>query len=232
VNGKQSPLPKNGQFRYLVTFKKGQDIRYGSDNVNDYKYYDPELYKLGIRKGDWKGHGMNDTTQEIVRLVLLRPDVVDDLTKFPGVKTVVPYATPKGVDIQFFHQNPMLPWNLDNFGPMVVPKKGMTVKMDITNFYMYRIAIQEYEGNSSLALRDSVVYLDDKPLKEYTFQMDYYFMMGDNRYDSEDSRFWGFVPEDHIVGKPVLIWFSWEKNATWFSHVRWSRLFNLIHGAE
>jgi signal peptidase I len=227
INGKPSPLVNTGQLRYIVTMAAGQIFKRG-DKIS-YRYYDPKLYELGIRQDDFKDERTDTATQETSYLMLLSPDVVDDLQKFPGVKTIVRYSTPKGVvDAPLFHENPMLPWNLDNFGPFVVPKKGMTIRMDMTNFYIYRRAIQEYEGNESLALRDSVVYLDDKPLKEYTFKMDHYFMMGDNRYNSEDSRFWGFVPEDHVVGKPVLIWFSWEKNATWFRHIRWSRLFNII----
>ncbi|HVS98068.1 MAG TPA: signal peptidase I [Puia sp.] len=112
-------------------------------------------------------------------------------------------------------------WTQDNFGPLYVPRKGSTVQLTPANYALYERAIRIYEKNS-LEKKNGVVYLNGRPADRYTFKMDYYWMMGDNRHGSLDSRFWGFVPEDHIVGRADLIWMSWDRG------VRWNRLFRLI----
>lgn len=231
VNGKPNELPEKGQYMYVVTVAPENQFKLGGYHMNDDRFYDKNLYNLGIRKNDFKGIDQDPKTKDFRYHVLLRRDIIDDLQKFPGVKSITRYTHSEGIATgEFMH--PRLPWNIDNFGPVYVPQKGGTIKMDSTSYYLYNKAIREYEGNETLELRDSIVYLEGQPLREYTFKMNYYFMMGDNRYDSEDSRFWGFVPEDHVVGKPILIWFSWERNATWLKHVRWGRLFNVIRGAD
>lgn len=119
-------------------------------------------------------------------------------------------------------------WNVDNFGPITIPAKGTTVKLNIDNLPIYERLIALYEHND-LKIEEDRIYINGVETNTYTFQMDYYFMMGDNRHNSADSRFWGFVPEDHIVGKAVFIWLSIDQNATkLFEKVRWSRIFNLI----
>jgi len=120
-------------------------------------------------------------------------------------------------------------WNEDNFGPLVLPKKGMQVTLTRENYPIYKKLIRDYEKNNFIREADRF-YLNGQEVNQYTFKQDYYWMMGDNRHKSEDSRFWGFVPADHIVGKPVFIWFSIEgindgiKN--W--RIRWSRLFTTV----
>ncbi|MFM2207773.1 MAG: signal peptidase [Bacteroidota bacterium] len=121
-------------------------------------------------------------------------------------------------------------WNVDNFGPLYIPKKGATIRLDEKNLPLYRKVINEYEGNE-LEIRDGKIIINGKPSDTYTFKMDYYFMMGDNRHNSQDSRFWGFVPEDHIVGKAVFIWMSWDSNGSFLNKIRWSRLFNRIRNS-
>jgi len=123
---------------------------------------------------------------------------------------------------------PHYKWNVDNFGPVIVPKKGWTVKLDSMNFPIYERCIEVYEHNK-VAVKGNDIFINGQKSDSYTFKMDYYWMMGDNRHDSEDSRFWGFVPEDHIVGKAVFIWMSWDDNASFLHKIRWSRLFNIIH---
>lgn len=114
-------------------------------------------------------------------------------------------------------------WNLDNMGPFTIPKKGWTVKLTPETAVLYQRCIEVYEDNGKVEVRSGKVYIDGQPASSYTFEMDYYWMMGDNRYNSEDSRYWGFVPEDHIVGKPLFIVISIEGG------VRWSRMFKGIN---
>ena len=119
-------------------------------------------------------------------------------------------------------------WNVDNFGPVTIPKKGETVQLNLDNLPIYERLIDFYENND-LKIEEDRIYINGIETNEYTFKMDYYFMMGDNRHNSADSRFWGFVPEDHIVGKAVFIWLSIDKNATsFFERIRFRRMFSLI----
>jgi signal peptidase I len=125
-------------------------------------------------------------------------------------------------------KQPDYKWSVDNYGPIIIPKKGWTVKLDSLTYPQYERCISVYENNK-LEVKGSDIYINGKKTDSYTFKMNYYWMMGDNRHDSDDSRFWGFVPEDHIVGKALFIWMSWDENASFFSKIRWSRLFNGIH---
>jgi signal peptidase I len=117
-------------------------------------------------------------------------------------------------------------WNKDFFGPLWIPKKGVTVKLDTTNIALYNRIITAYEGNT-LELKDGKIFINGTPADSYTFKLDYYFMIGDNRHNSADSRYWGFVPEDHIVGKPVFIWMSWKNG--FLGKARWDRFFTFVH---
>ena len=116
-------------------------------------------------------------------------------------------------------------WTRDNFGPIWIPKKGMRLALTQYNLPIYERIIRVYEHNK-LEMKGNEFYVNDKLTKTYTFKMDYYWMMGDNRHNSADSRYWGFVPEDHIVGRPVLVWLSLDKDKGWFSgKIRWNRFF-------
>ena len=116
-------------------------------------------------------------------------------------------------------------WTRDNYGPIWIPKKGTTLALNAYNLPIYERIIRVYENNK-FEVKDGVYYINGKASKTYTFKMDYYWMMGDNRHNSADSRFWGFVPEDHIVGRPVLVWLSLDKDKGWFSgKIRWNRFF-------
>jgi signal peptidase I len=119
-------------------------------------------------------------------------------------------------------------WTRDTYGPLWIPKKGATITFDKDVDFKaaaYERCIKNYEGND-FAYRNGKVYINGQQADSYTFTMDYYFMMGDNRHNSADSRVWGFVPEDHIVGQPILIWLSLDKDKEWFNgKIRWKRLF-------
>jgi signal peptidase I len=120
-------------------------------------------------------------------------------------------------------------WNRDHFGPLVVPKEGMTINIDPLNFDKYKYVIQNYEGNKNVTFEGQSIKIDGKVINSYTFKQDYYFMMGDNRHNSADSRYWGFVPMDHVVGKAVFIWMSMDPNPDkWYNKIRWNRLFSIV----
>jgi signal peptidase I len=137
-------------------------------------------------------------------------DVAEEIRKMDNVKSVKLDVEPKGARrMDLYPAEGNFPWNLDNYGPIVVPKKGMTIKLDSTNLLVYKRCIQAYEGHK-LEQKKEGIFIDGQKADTYTFAMDYYFGMGDNRHNSQDSRYWGFVPESHIVGKPVLVVFSIE----------------------
>ncbi|MEI6594901.1 MAG: signal peptidase I [Bacteroidota bacterium] len=128
-----------------------------------------------------------------------------------------------------FPHHEAIAWNVDNFGPLYVPKAGAEVKLDSNTFYLYEQNIKVYENNPSFEMKNGKFYIEGKEVVSYKFKFNYYFMMGDNRHNSADSRFWGFVPEDHIVGKALFIWMSWDTNGSGLSKVRWDRLFHGIN---
>ena len=119
-------------------------------------------------------------------------------------------------------------WTADNYGPVWIPKKGESIRLTADNYLIYERPIRVYEGND-FEVRDGKFYINGQQTDSYTFKMDYYWMMGDNRHDSADSRYWGFVPEDHIVGKPIVVWLSLDKDRDWFDgKIRWNRLFKMV----
>jgi signal peptidase I len=137
-------------------------------------------------------------------------------------------VTAENWDQSTFPFSSKYPWNVDNFGPLEIPKKGQTVKLTVDNLPLYERIIDLYEAND-LKVKDNTIYINGSPADSYTFKMDYYWMMGDNRHNSADSRYWGFVPEDHVVGKAVFIWLSLDKDQPFYNKIRWSRLFSFVH---
>ena len=118
-------------------------------------------------------------------------------------------------------------WTKDNYGPIWIPSAGATIKLDVNNLPLYSRIISSYEKNK-LEVKDSVIYINGAPTESYTFKMDYYFMIGDNRHNSLDSRYWGFVPESHIVGTPSVIWFSKNQFKSFPKNIRWKRIFKFV----
>ena len=161
------------------------------------------------------------------------PEIAEKIKQMPNISDVMLLTKNKAEpEPRIFPNVSRFPWNEDNFGPLWVPKKGATIKLDSNNLTLYGSTIANYENNDEAEYNenDNKLIIDGKEVTEYTFKQDYYFMMGDNRHNSFDSRFFGFVPSDHIVGKALFIWLSLDKDEKWYSYkkIRWERLFNVI----
>jgi signal peptidase I len=189
------------------------------------------------------GTGINKRTLEQLHIAVddrhvysnsqyLFPLTQSDEEKLKGMKNVISVkrtlSPVENWDQNIFPFSSKYPWNVDNFGPLEIPKKGQTVKLTMDNLPIYERIIDLYEEND-LKVKDSTIYINGSPADSYTFKMDYYWMMGDNRHNSADSRYWGFVPEDHVVGKAVFIWLSLDKDQPFYNKIRWSRLFSCVH---
>lgn len=214
VNSKLSAKPAEGQkFHYVKTD--------GSDLNPD------ALLELGINTDPNAGDFQRATADEYT--INLTKENAEIIKSWPIVKEIHPIVLmPNDYDPQVFPHDPQYRWNADNFGPLIIPKRGWTVKLDSTTIPFYRRAIEVYEGNKVEDRGDQLI-INGKVANSYTFKMNYFWMMGDNRDNSLDSRFWGFVPEDHIVGKALFIWMSWDTNGTFLGKIRWNRLFKGIH---
>ncbi len=155
--------------------------------------------------------------------MLLTPKAIEKMTKDGLIKSIVPNVEPPNFEGVFPYDTLSIHkrWSRDNFGPVWIPKKGASLKLTPENYAIYERAIRNYENND-FYMKDRKFFLNGKEVTDYTFKMDYFWMMGDNRQGSQDSRFWGFVPEDRIVGKAWMIWFSWDGGP------RWKRFFNIV----
>ena len=209
INGKQLELPEYSQFYYGVR--------------TDGSSFNPMiLQSMDVTEGGSGG------APGQFGFFLTRSNA-EKIKSFQNVLDVQPMFKPKGFfDSNLFPNDSRRNWNVDNYGPVIVPKRGMTMHLDSNNISIYRRVISVYEHNK-LEEKDGKIFINDKETNSYTFQMDYYWMMGDNRHNSADSRYWGFVPQDHIVGKAVFVWMSWDTNGKFFNKIRWKRLFRFIH---
>ncbi|MES2838200.1 MAG: signal peptidase I [Bacteroidota bacterium] len=209
INDKVADKPENMQHKYLVS--------------TDGSGFNPKtLLELDITEGGLvSGDGVYELT--------LTTENAAKIKGFSNVKDVQPLIeTPGKYADYIFPHDSTYTWNADNYGPLVIPKEGVTVDISLKNISIYKRVIENYEKNK-LEVKADGVYINGQKADKYTFKMDYYFMMGDNRHNSADSRFWGFVPIDHIVGKAVFVWLSLDPNATtFFSKFRTERLFTFI----
>lgn len=209
LNSKKINLPEKGQLLYDVS-------------TNGTGFNARILEKLDITEG---GPGMSEGDFRL----FMTSEAATELAKLPNVRSVRRLIAPVGVYEDYIYpHNPVFPWNVDNFGPLYVPKQGDKIELNEKNVILYKRCITKYEGNT-LEEKGGKIFINGVESTSYTFKMDYFFMMGDNRHNSADSRFWGFVPDDHIVGKAVFIWMSWNTNGGFIDKIRWSRLFRLIH---
>jgi len=153
----------------------------------------------------------------------------EKIESFSIVKEIKPIIEPPGKwDPMTFPFDSAYQWNRDNYGPIYIPAKGVPIPLTLRNLPLFKRLITVYEGNT-LEVKDGTILINGQQADSYTPILDYYWMMGDNRHMSQDSRYWGYVPEDHIVGKPEVIWMSIDKNSTWLEgRIRWHRLFTII----
>jgi signal peptidase I len=177
------------------------------------------LEKLDIASNDIKGASSTDY------ILLLSDEKVEKIKAFSNVVGVQPIEKPKGSYANYiFPHDPRYPWNEDNFGPLYIPKEGATIDLTVDDLPLYGHIIGHYESNELEVVNDKI-FINGEEVKTYTFKMNYYFMIGDNRLDSADSRFWGFVPEDHIVGKPKFVWLSLHPDKSFPKNIRLRRMF-------
>ena len=205
LDGKANKEPDNVQYTYYVKLKQ---------NI-------PEelLEQLGISMEDLSS--LNETgciplTSTAAKVLSKRKDVVSSIRINDDEMTGDLYPL-----------NANTGWTRNNYGPIWIPQKGKTIHLDLKNLPIYERPISVYENND-LKVKDGKIFINGKQTNTYTFKMDYYWMMGDNRHNSADSRYWGFVPEDHVVGKPIFIWWSSDPDRNGFSGIRWSRIFSFV----
>ena len=207
INGKAAPNAEKSQASYTV-------VTNGTD-INPQALKDLNIEVLG----------QNASTYAMT----VPKSSLATLKAFSNIKSVTPVVQAAGdYDATVFPHNEKFKWNQDNFGPLVMPKRGWTVPLNDSTMVLYRRAIELYENNK-VEVKGKDVLINGKKADTYTFKMNYYWMMGDNRHNSLDSRFWGYVPEDHVVGKAMITWMSIDSAGTFFDKIRWNRIFRTIN---
>ncbi len=216
INDQPAENPSKLQYRTVV--RLGNDP---SGNLN--RTLSDKLDEWGVNLDE-----INGNKNANPKVFSLNNKQVEQIKAFNKEITVEPYPIKPNPEALFPHDATNFGnWSLDDYGPITVPKAGETVVITPNNIALYNRIITVYEGNE-LSIKSGRIYINGEVATKYTFQQDYYWAMGDNRHNSEDSRYWGFVPHDHIVGKPLFIWFS-TKNGRIFNGINWSRVFSSAH---
>ena len=222
LDGKPNKEPDLVQYSYKVMFKTGAFLSDDFMKENGITCED-----LGYPDGSNRSDDGVHMRGEVAAMPLTQKAKV--ALERSGLTTSITLNTtaPESDWIKIYPHNGNKHWTRDNYGPVWIPKKGATIDLTLDNYAVYERPIRAYEGNK-LEIKNGQIYINDKATTKYTFKLDYYWMMGDNRHNSADSRYWGFVPEDHIVGKPIFIWWSSDPDRSWFSGIRWGRLFRFV----
>ncbi|HRX13174.1 MAG TPA: signal peptidase I, partial [Draconibacterium sp.] len=209
VNGKPQKSIAGMQHNYIV-------------KTNGTSLNPKALEKLNIAVAD------RETFSSEQYMFPLTEENVAKMKEFANVTTVEKLTEEPGKwDQNIFPSDKNYQWNVDNFGPITIPAKGKTVQLTVDNLPLYKRIISVYENNK-LEVSGSEIKINGEVAKSYTFKLDYYWMMGDNRHNSADSRYWGFVPEDHVVGKAKFIWLSMDKDKSFPAKIRFGRMFRSI----
>ena len=236
INGKQNSLPDRAklQFRYKIVSKSSFVKR---DNSGRYLNQPSAFVSSHFDISDIYISDIDRNNKVITHIAQLTDEAYQKVKNNPNVIKVEKLTVEEGNWNQStFPQDPKFKWNTKYFGPITIPQAGKSTEITIENIALYKRIIEVYEGNeigveNKISLSGTQVKLNGEVLTEYTFLQDYYWMMGDNRDNSQDARMWGFVPFNHVVGKPVLIWMSWDSNAEGLMNkIRWERLFTTVGG--
>ncbi len=231
INGKLLPDAEHVQYNYFVETKGTYitDEQFRLLNVSMEDRILTNKSKEAHLIFSFLGINMNEYGQyNPVYRIPLTKKALEILKRFSFVQSVI--IEPDAFGGPVYPVNYESGWTRDNYGPIWIPKKGATMPLTQENLALYEHCIVNYEGNKIRKDVSGTIYLNELPANSYTFKYDYYFMMGDNRHKSADSRSWGFVPEDHIVGKPILIWLSLDKDRSLFKGgIRWNRIFKMVH---
>ena len=206
LNGKANKEPDNVQYTYKMKLKGEFPIDLADE--------------LGITNEDllmYNQSGVIPLTKKAYMALKANRKLVESIS----INTDATYG-------DLYPLNIYTGWTRDNYGPVWIPKKGESIALTLKNLPVYERCIKVYEGNDLKVDNAGRIFINGKQAKSYTFKLDYYWMMGDNRHNSLDSRYWGFVPEDHIVGKPIFIWWSHSPDHPGFSGIRWNRLFTFV----
>ena len=214
VNNEPLANPEHMKFSYLVTSKS--------------EIHQRHLDKLELTLDDYILLGQTADSQVVYRMLLTEAQR-NEINVFPFVTALVEdYTNNTRPDPNIFPSAKASSWNGNNYGPVVIPAKGMKIQVNDSTLALYGEMIQLYEANGKVIIKDGELVIDGRKIEEYVFRQDYYFMMGDNWHNSLDSRYWGFVPENHILGKPLFIWFSVNSEADLLHKIRWHRMFTAI----
>jgi signal peptidase I len=263
INGKKNELPYRAKLQFYYTFECKQPISQSTypkfllnkERTGVYKilseYWNNDKVQEAIKKnGNLSKIGEDSLYTEVAggvnpqfaqRLKMINVDhkininlteeEVIRLEKYP--LTVSVKKINHSPDNAIFPHVKKLGWSQDNFGPIYIPKKGATVKLDSESIPFYKQIIKNYESND-LVINGEDIFINGEKTDSYTFKQDYFYLIGDNRHNSLDARYWGYVPFDHVLGKPVMIWFSWDANAPSFTaklkSIRWNRMFTTVGG--
>ena len=200
-----------------------------ASNEMEFQQRDMEIHNAYLQlTSTFKSMGLTDADIEQANQYYTLPLTASEVQRMmsdPSVAQVVPIVSQRGYGSQrLFPHAAGYDWTVDNFGPVLIPAKGMTLDLTLDNLPLYRRAIETFERNK-VEVRDGQIYINGEPTTTYTFKMDYYWLMGDNRHNSADSRYWGFVPEDHISGKATRVIASKDKDRLDGHRFRWSRVF-------
>ena len=233
TDGKAQPEPTLAQYAHFVEWKNWDKLRgynpeqlrsggYTLSDVSEWLTGDAKfLQNNGITEED-----LGQIAGENIVCMPLNKGTKKVLESHPEFCKVLEKAPAYGEFL--YPQNKATGWTTANYGPLWIPAKGKSIDLTLDNLPFYERCIKEYEGNT-LEVKDGKIIINGQPATKYTFKLDYYWMQGDNRDNSADSRFWGFVPEDHIVGKPLFVWLSTDKDYGWSDgHIRWNRCFKWV----
>lgn len=230
IDGKAIENPENLQFNYFVQttgpYITEDMFRELGISKADQTLYDDSSWEETFRQIGLDNRNAQGKMAPIYHLPLTKK-MYETLS---GNKKLISKIVmePEEYAGQMYPLNLHTKWNRNNYGPIWIPAKGATITLTEDNLPIYERCIVAYEGNK-LEIKPDGIYINGEKTDQYTFKMDYYWMMGDNRHNSADSRYWGFVPEDHVVGKPIVVWLSLDKDRGWFDgKIRWNRLFKWV----